>query len=106
MSSLSGGNQQKVVLARWLRRSTRLLLLDEPTQAVDVGARADLWRLIHEASEAGVAVVIASSDPEELAHMCERVLILRNGRVAAELSGPNAVTEDEISRVMMDVEAA
>ena len=106
MSSLSGGNQQKVVLARWLRRSTRLLLLDEPTQAVDVGARADLWRLIHEASDAGVAVVIASSDLEELAHMCDRVIILRNGQVAAEVAGPNAVTEDEISRVMMDVEAA
>jgi ribose transport system ATP-binding protein len=88
MSSLSGGNQQKVVLARWLGRPTRLLLLDEPTQAVDVGARAELWRLIHEASEFGMAVLIASSDLEELAHLCGRVIILRQGRVAAELAGP------------------
>ena len=106
MSSLSGGNQQKVVIARWLGRPTRLLLLDEPTQAVDVGARADLWRLIHEASESGMAVLIASSDLEELAHLCERVIILRQGRAAAELSGPESVTEDEIGRVMLDLEAA
>lgn len=106
MTSLSGGNQQKVVLARWLRRPTRLLLLDEPTQAVDVGARADLWRLIHEAAASGMAVVIASSDLEELAHLCERVIVLRDGRAAAELSGPDAVTEEEIGRVLMDLEAA
>jgi ribose transport system ATP-binding protein len=106
MTSLSGGNQQKVVLARWLSRPTRLLLLDEPTQAVDVGARADLWRLIHEASESGVGIVIASSDLEELAHLCERVIIMRDGHAAAELAGPQAVTEEEIGRVMMELEAA
>lgn len=106
MSSLSGGNQQKLVVARWLSRPTRLLLLDEPTQAVDVAARADLWRLIHEASGTGMGVLIASSDLEELAHLCHRVIILRQGRVAAELSGPRSVTEDEIGRVMLGVEAA
>jgi len=106
MTSLSGGNQQKVVLARWLTRPTRLLMLDEPTQAVDVGARAELWRLIHEAAGNGMAVLIASSDLEELAHLCERVVILREGQVVVELAGPDAVTEEELARVMLEVEAA
>lgn len=87
MSSLSGGNQQRVVLARWLRRSPRLILLDEPTIGVDVGARADAYRAIRKAVDAGAAVLLVSSDFEELAEMSDRVLILTDGRVSGELSG-------------------
>ena len=89
LSALSGGNQQKVILARWLRRSPRLLLLlDEPTQGVDVGARAEIYDVIAAARADGLAVLLVSSDLEELAHVCDRVLILRDGRTTAEISGP------------------
>ncbi|MFF4053612.1 sugar ABC transporter ATP-binding protein [Streptomyces chartreusis] len=87
MSSLSGGNQQKVVLARWLRRNPRLLLLDEPTQGVDVGARADVYAAIRASVSGGMAAVVVSSDFDELAHACDRVLVLRDGRITAEVRG-------------------
>lgn len=84
---LSGGNQQKGVLARWLRREPDLLMLDEPTQGVDVGARADIYRVIREAAAAGMAVLVVTSDVEELAHLADRAVILRRGRTVAEVEG-------------------
>ncbi|WP_201029611.1 sugar ABC transporter ATP-binding protein [Mycolicibacterium canariasense] len=87
MSSLSGGNQQKVVLARWMRRHPTVLLLDEPTQGVDVGARADAYRLITDAVADGAAAILVSSDFEELADMSDRVLILSGGRITGEVGG-------------------
>jgi ribose transport system ATP-binding protein len=87
LRSLSGGNQQKVVLARWLRRSPRVLLLDEPTQGVDVGARAEIYELVHAAVANGAAALVASSDFEELARVCDRVVVLRKGRAVAEAAG-------------------
>ena len=88
LASLSGGNQQKVVLARWLRRSPRLLLLDEPTQGVDVGARAELYDMIRAAAGDGTSALVVSSDFEELAHVADRVLILRHGRIVAQVRAP------------------
>jgi ABC-type sugar transport system ATPase subunit len=82
---LSGGNQQKVVLAKCLRMRPRVLLLDEPTQGVDVGAKAAIYDLILAARSDGVAVVICSSDTKELVSLCDRVLVLRNGRVVSEV---------------------
>ncbi|HEY6762143.1 MAG TPA: sugar ABC transporter ATP-binding protein [Baekduia sp.] len=83
----SGGNQQKVVLAKWLRTAPRVLLLDEPTQGVDVGAKAAIYSLIERAASEGAAVVVASSDEEELVTICDRVVVLREGRIAAQLAG-------------------
>ncbi|GAA1858834.1 sugar ABC transporter ATP-binding protein [Pseudonocardia ailaonensis] len=85
-ASLSGGNQQKIVLGKWLRTRPRVLLLDEPTQGIDIAAKADVHRLIDDAAEAGTAVLIASTDEEELVRLCDRVLVLRAGVVRAELS--------------------
>jgi ribose transport system ATP-binding protein len=87
MGSLSGGNQQKVVLARWLRSEPRLLLLDEPTQGVDVGARADIYRIVRKAAREGSATIVVASDFEELALVVDRALVLRGGRIVAEVSG-------------------
>jgi ribose transport system ATP-binding protein len=95
MEKFSGGNQQKAVLARWLRTDPRVLLLDEPTQGVDVGAKASIYRQIRAAADAGTAVLVASSDSEELVHVCDRVLVLRSGSVAVELAG-DSLTEERL----------
>jgi ribose transport system ATP-binding protein len=85
MSSLSGGNRQKVILARWMQRAPQLILLDEPTQGVDVGARADAYHIIREAVSLGAAAILVSSDFEELADMSDRVVVLNAGRITAEI---------------------
>ncbi|MDQ6731331.1 MAG: sugar ABC transporter ATP-binding protein, partial [Actinomycetota bacterium] len=85
MQLFSGGNQQKIVMAKWLRTKPQVLVLDEPTQGVDVGAKASIYALIDQAAKAGTAVLLASSDLKELMALCDRVLVLRDGRVAAEL---------------------
>jgi len=88
VQTLSGGNQQKVVLARWLRQRPRLLLLDEPTQGVDVGARSEIYQLVRRATTAGTSVILVASDLEELAHACDRVAVLKGGRITAVVEQP------------------
>ncbi|MEV5529287.1 sugar ABC transporter ATP-binding protein [Streptomyces prunicolor] len=85
--TLSGGNQQKVLLGKWLAGAPNLLVLHEPTQAVDVGARHDIIDAVREAARDGCGIVLASIDPVDLAVLCDRVLVFRDGRVAKELSG-------------------
>ncbi|WP_306204643.1 sugar ABC transporter ATP-binding protein [Actinoplanes sp. RD1] len=97
LSQFSGGNQQKVVLAKWLRTRPRLLLLEEPTQGVDVGAKATIHQLIAETAGGGTAVLVASSEAKELAELCDRVLVLADGVVTAELTGAE-LTESRILR--------
>ncbi len=82
--TLSGGNQQKVVLARWLLRECRVLLLDEPTRGVDVGARSEIYRLVRDLADSGVAVVVVSSEVEEVLGLADRVLVVREGAVVHE----------------------
>ena len=103
LSSFSGGNQQKIVLGKWLRVTPKVLLLDEPTQGVDVGAKAQLHRVIMQASDNGAVVIVSSTDVEELATLCDRVLIMRSGTIAAELTG-DAVNETEINRRFLGVD--
>ncbi len=99
-ATLSGGNQQKIVLAKWLRLKPRVLLLDEPTQGVDVHAKALIHALARQAATDGAAVIIASSDDTELCDVCDRVLVLRDGEVAAELSGA-ALTPEAIGHLQL-----
>ena len=80
VSALSGGNQQKVVLARALLSEPAILVADEPTQGVDVGARAEIYRILREVSDAGVPVVVASSDAKELEGLCDRVIVMSRGQ--------------------------
>jgi len=96
LSALSGGNAQKVLIARWMNRSPVLLLLDEPTQGVDVGTRAQVFAALRAAAEAGMTVVCASSEAEQLALICDRVLVFAKGRVSREIAG-DTLTKDEIS---------
>lgn len=89
MATLSGGNQQKVVLARWLQQKPRILLLDEPTQGVDVSSRAEIYSLVREAVAQGCAVLLVTSDFEELARASDRVIVLAHGTVVADVRPPN-----------------
>lgn len=93
LSALSGGNQQKVLLAKWLQTEPVLLLLDEPTQGVDVGARQRLFQALDEAAAQGTAVLVASTDAEQLAQICDRVLIFARGRVVQDLRGDQVTKE-------------
>ncbi|AWM35748.1 Ribose import ATP-binding protein RbsA [Gemmata obscuriglobus] len=95
---LSGGNQQKVVYGKWLARGPRVLILDEPTRGVDVGAKAEIYALIDELAGRGVAVWMITSDMEELLGMSDRVVVMHEGRVAGELLGPR-VTEEAVMRL-------
>ncbi|MBM7046391.1 sugar ABC transporter ATP-binding protein [Rhizobium lusitanum] len=92
IEALSGGNQQKVVVGRWLATGRKLLIAEDPTAGVDVGAKADIYRLIAEAVEAGLAVLVVSTDFEEIAHICHRALVFSRGQIVRELSGADLTT--------------
>jgi len=96
LSSFSGGNQQKIVFAKWLQRKPRVFLLEEPTQGVDVGTKAFLHQQLRDAAGAGAAILISSSDNEELVSLCHRVLVMRDGRIGAELRGEE-LTNSQLS---------
>jgi ABC-type sugar transport system ATPase subunit len=93
--SLSGGNQQKVVLAKWLALDLKVILLDEPTRGVDVGAKAEIYRIISELAEGGKGILVSSSENSELLGICDRILVMSRGRVVAEVDAKTA-TEAQI----------
>ncbi len=93
VNTLSGGNQQKVALAKCLMTQPQVLLLDEPTRGIDVGAKAEIYALISELAADGAGIVMASSELPELLAMCDRILVLCEGRVTAELSRAEATQE-------------
>jgi ABC-type sugar transport system ATPase subunit len=105
VARLSGGNQQKVVLARWLAAQSRVLILDEPTRGVDVGAKAELHALILQLASNGLAVLLISSELPEVLGLASRILVLRGGRIVGELSREGA-TQDALLRLMAGLDAA
>lgn len=108
IDTLSGGNQQKVALARWLEMEPAVLILDEPTRGVDVGAKAEIYRLIAQLADRGLACMMISSELHELLGLCHRIAVMRGGRIVAIVDGPTA-TEERIMHlaagVMPKVEA-
>ena len=104
VGALSGGNQQKVVLGRWLARSTQLLLIDEPTIGIDVGARAEFYRLLDEYAAAGGACLIVSSDLAEVLGLADRVFVMRDGASVAEVERED-MTRETLLRAMTAVAA-
>ena len=92
-SSLSGGNQQKVVLAKWLGIGPKVLILDEPTRGVDVGAKREIYLLINELAERGVAIIMISSDLPEVLSISDRIMVVREGRLMGEVAKAEATQE-------------
>ncbi|MFN7020592.1 MAG: ATP-binding cassette domain-containing protein, partial [Phycisphaerales bacterium] len=97
--SLSGGNQQKLLIARWMGPDTRVLLLDEPTRGIDVGTKAEVYRLVREAADRGVAVVLVSSEMPELLALSDRIVVLSAGRLTGELRDEADMTQERILRL-------
>ena len=99
VGELSGGNQQKVMLARWLCMEPKVLILDEPTQGIDVGAKAEVQRLISELADDGLGVIMIDSEPEEIVEGSDRVIVLRNGGVVGMLSGGDLTEENLVHMI-------
>ncbi len=104
VSQLSGGNQQKVLLARWLLADPAVLFLDDPTRGIDIGAKQDIYRLIDELAAAGKAIILVSSELPELLRCCDRILVLNEGRVAAHYDAVDA-TQEKIMSAATSAEA-
>ena len=95
VGSLSGGNQQKVLLSRWLEIGPRVLILDEPTRGVDIGAKSEIYRIIDELAQKDIGIIVISSELPEIIGVCDRVLVMREGRIAGEV-GPGSITQENI----------
>ena len=105
LAKLSGGNQQKIVIGRALRLEPRVLVLDEPTQGVDVGAKAAIHKIIDEVAESGASVLVASTESEELVRLCHRIIVLTNGRIRT-VRKASEITADELTELALGVSPA
>ena len=97
MLNLSGGNQQKVVLAKWLLVNPRILVVDEPTRGVDVGAKLEIYAILRQLREAGTSIVVISSDLPEILSIADRIYVMCDGRISGELTGSQATEEELLS---------
>ncbi|MFO1039716.1 MAG: sugar ABC transporter ATP-binding protein [Geminicoccaceae bacterium] len=107
VGSLSGGNQQKVLLSRWLEIGPKVLILDEPTRGVDIGAKSEIYRIIDELAQKGIGVIVISSELPEVIGICDRVLVMREGQIEGEVGGPTGkpVTQENIMALAAGVAA-
>ena len=106
VGTLSGGNQQKVLIGRWLLTEPEVLLLFDITRGVDVGTKHDIYQLVVKLAAEGKALLYYSSETEEIAQLCHRVLVMREGRVVSELSGPAADAEAIVAAALREEVAA
>ena len=102
IQNLSGGNQQKVIIARWLAQKPKILIMDEPTRGIDVGAKAEIYELMNQLSEEGISIIMVSSDLSEIINMSDRVVVMREGTVSKILSHKEA-TQDEIMKYAVSI---
>jgi ABC-type sugar transport system ATPase subunit len=105
VATMSGGNQQKVIVARWARICRTVLILDEPTRGIDVGAKAEIYRIMRELAAAGVAILMITSELTEVIGMADRVIVMREGRITGEMPG-SAATEEAIMHLATSERAA
>jgi ribose transport system ATP-binding protein len=104
-ATFSGGNQQKMLLGKWFATNPLVLLLHEPTNGVDVGSKRQIFRHVRDAAQTGTAVVIASVEHEDLAHLCDRVIVFRHGRAVSELHGSSLTPERIAERSLLEESA-
>lgn len=97
--NLSGGNQQKVVVSKWLASSAKILIFDEPTRGIDVGAKQEIYSLMNKLTEQGISIIMVSSEMEELMGMSDRIIVLREGCIAGELSAEETITQEQIMEI-------
>ena len=102
VGKLSGGNQQKVVLARWLAAKPKILILDEPTRGIDVGAKAEIYHLIDDLANQGLGIMFISSELSEILGLSDRIYVMQNGRITGELAGADATEEAVLGLAMVD----
>jgi ribose transport system ATP-binding protein len=107
VGSLSGGNQQKVLLSRWLEIGPKVLILDEPTRGVDIGAKTEIYRIIDDLAKKGIGVIVISSELPEIIGTCDRVLVMREGQIEGEVGGPGGkpITQENIMALAAGVAA-
>ena len=99
MKNLSGGNQQKVILARWLATNPSFIIFDEPTRGIDVGAKKEVEKLIREFADMGIGVLFISSEPAEMVQNCDRIYVLRDGEVMGEIGGDD-INQEKITKMI------
>jgi ribose transport system ATP-binding protein len=106
VGTLSGGNQQKVLLSRWLEAKPKVMILDEPTRGVDIGAKAEIYRIIDQLAQKGVAVLVISSELPEIMGICDRILVMREGHIEGEVGGTSGtpVTQESIMALATGVQ--
>jgi len=102
VSSLSGGNQQKIVLAKWLESKADIIIFDEPTRGIDVGAKYEIYLLINQLADEGKSIIMVSSELPELLGMCDRIIVMHEGRVKGEMNDPSSITQEEILKLAIE----
>ena len=99
IKNLSGGNQQKVIVARWMAKGIRMLILDEPTRGIDVNAKGEIHQLIRELADQGVSVVVISSEMEEVIALADRIMVVHNGKISGYITEVDQITQEDVLKV-------
>ena len=99
VSSPSGGNQQKIVLAKWLESNSDIIIFDEPTRGIDVGAKYEIYQLINQLAEKGKSIIIVSSELSELLGICNRIIVMHEGHLKGEINDTSTITQKDILKM-------